>query len=139
MDIGNTSTSLGLYDGARVTRSRRLSGNGLRAKDVERALRRCQGRARLDGVAISSVVPERNRLWERAVRRACSGRLLWVKHDLALHVKLAYPEPGSIGADRLANACAAVCRYGAPVIVADFGTALTFDVSRPPEPTWGAS
>jgi type III pantothenate kinase len=82
-------------------------------------------------VAISSVVPGRNRAWARAARELGVDDVLWVKHDLRLDVKLAYPDPASIGADRLANACAAVQRYGAPVIVADFGTALTFDVVSP--------
>jgi len=43
-------------------------------------------------------------------------------------VRIRYPEPATIGPDRLANACAALHQYGAPAIVADFGTALTFDV-----------
>ena len=51
-----------------------------------------------------------------------------VSHKLELGVKVDYPKPASIGADRLANACAAADRYGVPVIVADFGTAVTFDI-----------
>ena len=39
-----------------------------------------------------------------------------------------YPQPGQIGADRLANAAGVLCRHGAPAIVIDFGTAVTFDV-----------
>ena len=45
-----------------------------------------------------------------------------------LGITIDYPKPATIGADRIANACGAVVRYGAPAIVADFGTALTFDV-----------
>ncbi len=45
-----------------------------------------------------------------------------------LGIKVTYPRPETIGADRLANACGAAARYGTPAIVADFGTALTFDV-----------
>jgi len=53
---------------------------------------------------------------------------LEVRHDCALNIAIDYPAPETIGADRIANACGAVARYGAPVIVADFGTALTFDI-----------
>jgi type III pantothenate kinase len=51
-----------------------------------------------------------------------------VNHRLRLGVTIAYPHPATIGADRLANASAAAAFYGVPVIVADFGTALTFDI-----------
>ncbi len=46
-------------------------------------------------------------------------------------VGIDYPKPGTIGADRLANAAAAVALYGPPAIVVDFGTAVTFDVISP--------
>lgn len=45
-----------------------------------------------------------------------------------LGIGVDYPNPHQVGADRLANAVAAVSRYGAPCIVVDFGTAVTFDV-----------
>ena len=51
-----------------------------------------------------------------------------VNHKLDLGFKIDCPQPATIGADRLANAAAAVEKYGAPVIIADFGTALTFDI-----------
>jgi len=53
---------------------------------------------------------------------------LLVHHRLRLGVGVDYPKPSTIGADRLANACAACDLFGSPVIVADFGTAVTFDV-----------
>ncbi len=51
-----------------------------------------------------------------------------MRHDLTLNIGIDYPRPETIGPDRIANACGAVAQYGAPVIVADFGTALTFDI-----------
>jgi len=51
-----------------------------------------------------------------------------VNSALKLDVRIDYPEPKTIGADRLADACGGVRRYGAPLIIADFGTALTFDI-----------
>jgi type III pantothenate kinase len=55
-------------------------------------------------------------------------RVIYVSAGVNIGVPITYPRPETIGADRLANACAAAHRYGAPVIVADFGTAVTFDV-----------
>jgi len=54
--------------------------------------------------------------------------VLRVGPDLNLGVGIEYPRPQSIGADRLANAASAVAACGAPVIVVDFGTAVTFDI-----------
>jgi type III pantothenate kinase len=62
------------------------------------------------------------------IQRHVGNTPLIVNHKIELGVKIDYPDPASIGPDRLANACGAVARFGAPVIVADFGTALTFDV-----------
>jgi type III pantothenate kinase len=74
------------------------------------------------------VVPRLNGVWAAQLRKTAGVPPLIVSHRLNLGVKVNYPKPSTIGADRLANACAAVDRYGAPVIVADFGTAVTFDV-----------
>jgi type III pantothenate kinase len=49
-------------------------------------------------------------------------------HETVRGVALKYPNPGTLGPDRLANAIAARHHYGAPAIVVDFGTAVTFDV-----------
>jgi type III pantothenate kinase len=53
---------------------------------------------------------------------------LWVSCYAKLGIGITYPNPESIGADRLANAVGGVRKYGAPVVIADFGTAVTFDV-----------
>ncbi len=63
-----------------------------------------------------------------SVHNRCEGPVIDVSWRSRLHVRLSYPRPETIGADRLANVCAAAVRYGSPAIIADFGTALTFDV-----------
>jgi type III pantothenate kinase len=75
---------------------------------------------------ISSVVPEKEKLLVRALEK--KSRVLLVRPDVKLGVGIDYPQPKSIGADRLANAASAVAIYGAPVVVVDFGTAVTFDI-----------
>lgn len=129
IDVGNTSTSLGLYAASRVIKTARISTSIRDAHRVMSAVRRLAGHRPLRGAVLSSVVPAVNRLWRGALKRLWPRlRVLQVSHRLKLGVRVTYPRPETIGADRLANACGAAARYGAPVIVADFGTALTFDV-----------
>lgn len=73
---------------------------------------------------ISSVVPKASLVL--AASLSCPA--LWVDHRVPGGVAVSYPKPVSIGADRLANAAAAVCLGKLPAIVIDFGTAVTFDV-----------
>jgi type III pantothenate kinase len=79
-------------------------------------------------VFLSSVVPDRDAAVEEAFGK---DRVFKVSPELNLGVNIDYPEPDRIGGDRLANAAAAVFFYGAPVVVVDFGTALTFDIVAP--------
>jgi type III pantothenate kinase len=91
-------------------------------------LARFVGPAAVTGAALCSVVPRATPRVRRAVRAA------WRLPCLELTVKtlrglgVDYPQPDRIGPDRLANAVAARRRFGAPVVVIDFGTAVTFDV-----------
>ena len=78
-----------------------------------------------EAVAISSVVPEKAAL----LRKGLAPRPIHeISHQSDLPIGIDYPHPEQIGADRLANAVAAHARVGAPAIVVDFGTAVTFDV-----------
>ncbi len=82
----------------------------------------------VDAVIIASVVPPVNSRWKRIVKSAGFSEPLFLSHQLKLGVPIDYPHPEKIGADRLANAAAAAKLFGAPSVVCDFGTALTFDV-----------
>ncbi|HMP76031.1 MAG TPA: type III pantothenate kinase [Kiritimatiellia bacterium] len=128
VDIGNTSTSAGLYANGAVRRVKRLETRRSSAPRILALVREIAGTRTLDGAMIASVVPGVNRPWAAALRGVVRGPVGFVGHRLELGVALRYPKPESIGADRLANACGGVDRYGAPLIVADFGTAVTFDV-----------
>lgn len=105
------------------------------------ALRTAVGKGAFRGVVLSSVVPTAVAAIEEFVaglpagfsgglhkRRPVKPRLVKVSHKIPIGVGIDYPEPASIGADRLANAAGAAVFYGAPVVVVDFGTAVTFDV-----------
>lgn len=128
IDVGNTSTTMGVVDGLHVLARGHVHG-GIDAMDeVMRLFKQMQKKHPFEGSILASVVPTVNRRWEKFVKGQTGHFPLLLTHTVQLAVGIDYPHPETIGADRLANACAAVVQFGAPVIVADFGTALTFDV-----------
>src|SRR5207302_63065 len=82
---------------------------------------------KFDAAVICSVVPEKEKLLGSLFSRK-KTRALFVRHDIALGVGIDFPNPKTIGADRLANAAAVAALHGVPAIVVDFGTAVTFDI-----------
>jgi len=118
IDIGNTSTTLGLYANGEISGVRRILSD---CPQIELSAERA---------VIASVKPDVNARWERALKSAGISDQLWVDHQLDFGIPVSYPKPETIGADRLANACWAAAEYGAPAVVCDFGTALTFDIVK---------
>jgi type III pantothenate kinase len=128
IDIGNTSTTVGLALGRRILRMARMpSHDGLDGKKILMLLDRLAGRQAVTDAVLCSVVPRLNASWMRILREVCDRAPLVVSHRIRMNVRVDYPHPEKIGADRLANAVAGWARYGGPAIIADFGTALTFD------------
>src|SRR5947207_5673491 len=101
------------------------------AATLQRFVRRCSPRRvrpateRIDIFVVCSVVPKKNGVVRKAARRS---RILWLTPRVKLGVGIDYPNPKTIGADRLANAAAVASIYDCPAIVVDFGTAVTFDI-----------
>jgi type III pantothenate kinase len=121
VDISNSFVKLAFATKERIGKTTRLATKKLTAAALRRVLRGHDVRA----VVVSSVVPKKN----KAIRAAVgSTGVLFLNPKLDLGVGVDYPEPRSIGADRLANAAAVAQLYGTPAIVVDFGTAVTFDV-----------
>lgn len=125
IDNSNSFTKLALASAEGLRQTRKLPTRSLEAEGFRRVL----GRWRFDAVVLSSVVPEKGKI----IARALAGTpLLRVSPEIELGVGIDYPKPKSIGADRLANAASAAALFGAPVVVVDFGTAVSFDiVARP--------
>ena len=122
IDIGNTSSSLGVYSNKGITKSLKvLNPNDKKIKIYLDSLN-------IDTVAIASVVPIYNDLWTKKLSEANFQNIFWINHHHHIGVDINYPSPCEIGSDRLANAAAATKWIGLPSIVCDFGTALTFDV-----------
>ena len=127
IDTGNTSTSIGRWEDGRVSCITALNGGIKDPVAVEQALI-AAGAATADSAILASVVPALNPTWSWMMRRVFGIELEILSCRTPLPIGIDYPQPCQIGADRLADAAGAVARHGAPVMVADFGTALTFDV-----------
>ena len=128
IDIGNTHTHVGLAEGRRIARQTEIPTSSWGTAAPERALIRFVGHRPVEGAALCSVVPRCTRSVREATFRLWKVRCLELTPKTVVGIGIDYPKPGTIGPDRLANAVAARQRFGAPVVVVDFGTAVTFDV-----------
>jgi type III pantothenate kinase len=127
-DIGNTHTHIGLANGRRVMKQMDFLTSEWFGGKAKAHIVKFIGAKEIEGAALCSVVPQATPVARKTVR------VLWKLPALELTPKtlrgvgIDYPKRDSIGPDRLANAVAAKFRFGAPVVVVDFGTAVTFDV-----------
>lgn len=127
-DIGNTHTHLGLANRRRVVRQTDIPTADFLNGSARSLLMRFVDRTPIDQAALCSVVPKATPLVLRTVWQLWKRDALELTPDTLRGVGIDYPRPDSIGPDRLANAVAARHHFGAPVVVVDFGTAVTFDV-----------
>lgn len=127
-DIGNTNTHIGLANEGRVTRHTDIPTAAWFSGEAQAQLARFVGRVRLGRVAICSVVPRATAPVRQVVKALWDLASLELTPATLWGLGIDYPKPQSIGPDRLANAVAARQRFGAPVVVLDFGTAVTLDV-----------
>lgn len=138
IDVGNTHTVLGLFDGEDIVEHWRISTDARRTADeLAVLLQGLMGMHPLlgdelgdgiDGIAICATVP--SVLHElREVTRRYYGDVpaVLVEPGVKTGVPILTDNPKEVGADRIINAVAAVELFGGPAIVVDFGTATTFD------------
>src|SRR4051795_5241446 len=130
IDVGNTQTVLGLYDGETLSDHWRVATEAHRSGDERGALVEAllPDLDAVDAVCLSSTVPALVRSYEDFVGRYTSARLLVLGPGVRTGVPVRSDDPREVGPDRIANAVAVKERYGAPAIVVDFGTSTNFDV-----------
>ena len=121
IDVSNSFAKIAWSSRRRLGAVRRVATPDLRAERVREILKKHD----VQSIVVSSVVSARNREIKKA---AGKRRLIWLTPQSQLNVRIDYPRPRTIGADRLANAVAVTALYGTPAIVIDFGTAVTFDI-----------
>jgi type III pantothenate kinase len=127
-DIGNTHTHVGLADERRVLKQTNIPTREWFGGNANARVKKFVGARKISGAVLCSVVPRATPLVRKSVRALWKLDVLELSPKTLHGVGIDYPKPNSIGADRLANAVAARKHFGAPVVVVDFGTAVTFDV-----------
>jgi type III pantothenate kinase len=128
VDVGNTQTVFGLFDGSELQQTWRVATEAHRTGDeLGVLLRNFLDLGALEGAALSSTVPRLIREYEQLAERNGLD-LLVVGPGARTGIPIIYDDPREVGPDRIMNAVAAKERYGAPAIVVDFGTSTNFDV-----------
>ena len=133
LDVGNTNITLGVYRETQLAGRWRLKTDPEQTADGWGVLcRNLFALAELDisqvhGVAIASVVPPLDSMLEEMAVKYFRSKPLFVGPGVKTGVAVLVDNPSEVGADRIANAVAAYTKYGGPCVVADLGTAITFD------------
>lgn len=123
VDIGNTNINFGIFEGNifkktwSITTKKVFSKINLNLKGFK-----------FKTVIICSVFPEATRVLKDKLKKKLKINPLIVGKDIKVPIKNLYRNPNQVGQDRLVNAYAGFKIFGAPAIIVDFGTAITFDV-----------
>jgi type III pantothenate kinase len=128
IDVGNTQTAFGLYDGERLGEHWRVATEPRRTGDeLGLTLSGFLDLDEVDGLCLCSSVPALVRAYEQVAERWVRAPILVVGPGVRTGIGIRYDDPREVGPDRIANAVAASERYGTPCIVVDFGTSTNFD------------
>ncbi|HEY3240299.1 MAG TPA: type III pantothenate kinase [Acidimicrobiia bacterium] len=135
IDVGNTETVLGVFQGAELSWHWRIATRAERTADELALLfggfleqKGLSFTRQITGVALASVVPDQTQALREMVRRYFHFSPVVLEPGVRTGMPILYDNPKEVGADRIANAVAAYERYGGPAVVVDMGTATTFDV-----------
>src|SRR2546422_6433792 len=127
IDIGNSNIVWGVFDGAKLLADWRVGTDHSKTTDEYAILLldllRVKGisRDRVEGVILSSVVPQLTPLFEELSETSLHCLPLVVSHELESGLTIKYTTPREVGSDRIVNAAAAYRQYGGPPIILDFG------------------
>jgi type III pantothenate kinase len=125
LDIGNTRTHAALA-GKRIGKDKQFPTADWSSDRMGAGLKRFIGRTTISQALICSVVPSATRAARAWLCLAGIKPIIFNHKNCGLGIN--YPNPATIGPDRLANGLAARAEFGSPVVVVDFGTAVTFDI-----------
>jgi type III pantothenate kinase len=134
VDVGNSETSFGLFDGRKLVHHWRVTSSPRQTRDeiyvLCHALLQSAGRnmGEVTDLAVSCVVPELVPAYRGMGDLLGDTETLVIDHRTVPSLKILNLDPATVGADRLVNAVAAAELYGQPSIVVDLGTATTLDV-----------
>lgn len=134
IDIGNTHTVFGVFQGADLKADWRVSSSTQRTEDEvgTQLLQFLQSDSiepsSIRSIGISSVVPNLTDIFTHMAEKYFQRAPVVIGSHLDLGFTIRYKDPSAVGADRLCNAVAGFAKYGGPLIIVDFGTATTYDV-----------
>jgi len=134
IDVGNTNTVLGVFEGKDLRAQWRLKTDKSQTADeygiLTRNLFMLEGiqAEQIKGIMVASVVPTLNAVLEEMAGKYFHLKPRFLTPGTRTGMAIHYDNPQEVGADRIADAVAAFEKYGGPCIVLDFGTAITFDV-----------
>lgn len=134
LDVGNTHIVVGVYRGEELLQHWRLHTNQKATEDeygiMLHNLLQCEkiSTEEITGIAISSVVPPVTSILRKLAQKYYQLTPLILSPDITTGLVNLCDHPTELGADRIANAVAAINKYGTPLIIVDFGTATTFCV-----------
>ncbi|MUK88053.1 type III pantothenate kinase [Ornithinibacillus sp. L9] len=133
LDVGNTNTVLGVFEQDILKHQWRIKTDRYKTEDefgiLIKSLFEHKGLQLTDinGIIISSVVPPIMFSLEKMCKTYFNQEALIVgKETVQSNLKMCYPNPQEIGADRVVNAVGAIKEHGAPLVIIDFGTATTY-------------
>ncbi len=133
LDVGNTNITIGVFRNGGLAHRWRLRTVREQTEDEWGILLRnlfslaSLDLSLIDGVIVSSVVPPLDMTLIEMSRTYFHRDPLFVTPETDTGLRIAYDNPGEVGADRIVNSVAACHRYGGPCVVVDLGTAITFD------------
>lgn len=133
IDIGNTSTTVGVYNDDSLILTFSLSSDIKKTVDeygvlLLTILNHNNVTTKIKGVIISSVVPQIGEIYKNTILKYLKLSAICLSYKSKMPINLALLNNKEIGADRIANAAAVKVKYNLPAIVIDFGTATTFDI-----------
>ena len=123
IDIGNTNINFGVFMDKKLVNKFCIATKTYNLSTLKNKL----PKIKFDDAIVCSVVPRVTRVIDKDLRRLLGKRPYIIGKDIIVPIKNLYRNPKQVGQDRLVNAYAGVSLYGAPLIMIDFGTAVTFD------------
>jgi len=134
VDVGNTQTHIGAFDGERLRRDWRLGTTpSATADELAATISHLLALddlsfGSLDGAIVSTVVPQLGPEYEALTERHMGQRCLLVGPNVKTGMPILVDNPHELGADRLVNAVAAHAKIQGACVAVDFGTSTNFDV-----------
>lgn len=127
IDIGNTTTTFGVFDGENLLEKLIIPTIRNQTADEIKTVVENLFAFPVRDILISSVVPQLDESYKKLAEDHFHAKIDFINHTFDLGFKIFYEQKENLGADRLVAAFAAVEKYGKPCIICDFGTAATID------------